>query len=65
MEKFQIVSPVWIDRVEDAARKFGVRYLIVEQAFVDPKVLALDDECALLAHEDGFDLFDLRAKTQA
>ncbi len=61
LDKFELVSPVWRERVEDAARRLGVRYLILERAWVDPAVLALDPGCALLAHEQGFDLYDLQA----
>lgn len=61
LDKFELVSPVWRERVEDAARRLGVRYLVVESAFVDPAVLKLDAGCAHLAHEAGFDLFDLMA----
>jgi hypothetical protein len=61
LDKFELVSPVWRERVEDAARRLGVRYLIVERAFVDPRALALDEGCAKAAQEDGFDLFDLQA----
>jgi hypothetical protein len=61
LKKFELVSPVWRERVEDAARRLGVRYLIVERAFVDPQALALDAGCALVAQEDGFDLYDLQA----
>ena len=60
LEKFELVGPVWRERVETAARRFGVRYLIVERTWVDPKVLALDEGCTLLAQEDDFDLYDLR-----
>ena len=55
------MSPVWRERVEDAARRFDVRYLMVERAYVDPAVLALDSRCALIARDEGFDLFDLKA----
>lgn len=65
LDKFELVSPVWGERVEKAARRLGVRYLIVERAYVDPKVLALDAGCAAIAHEDGFDLFDLQASPTA
>ena len=61
LNKFELVSPVWGERVEDAARRYGVRYLILERAYVDPAVLALDSGCALLAHEQGFDFYDLQA----
>jgi hypothetical protein len=61
LEKFELVSPVWRERVEEAARRLGVRYLIVEPAYVDPGVLALDAGCALIGREDGFELFDLQA----
>lgn len=60
LEKFELVGPVWRERVEVASRRHGVRYLIVERAWVDPSVLALDGGCALLAREDGFDLYDLQ-----
>jgi len=60
--KFELVSPVWRERVEDAARRHGVRYLIVERSWIDPAVLALDPLCTLVVHEQGFDLFDLRAE---
>ncbi|HQZ18747.1 MAG TPA: hypothetical protein PLD86_17875, partial [Vicinamibacteria bacterium] len=63
LDKFELVSPVWRERVEDAARRHGVRYLIVERAWVDPAVLALDAGCARIAQEDGFDMFDLQAMT--
>ena len=61
LDKFELVSPVWRERVEDAARRLGVRYLIVERAYVDPAVLRLDAKCARLVEADGFDLFDLQA----
>lgn len=61
LDKFELVAPVWKERVEAAARRFGVRYLIVERSFVDPAVLALDAGCALIEHSAGFDLFDLQA----
>jgi hypothetical protein len=61
LEKFELVSPVWRERVEEAARRFGVRYLLIERSFVDPAVLALDASCVRIAQEAGFDLFDLRA----
>jgi hypothetical protein len=61
LDKFELVSPVWRERVEDAARTRGVRYLIVERAWVDPAVLGLDTGCGLVVHEQGFDLYDLRA----
>ena len=57
--KFDLVSPVWRERVEDAARRLGVRYLIVERSWVDPAALALDSRCAPIANEGGFDLYDL------
>ncbi len=60
LEKFELVGPVFRERVEDAARRHGVRYLIVERAWVDPKVLTLDRNCVLLAEADGFDLYDLQ-----
>lgn len=63
--RFQLVSPVWRERVESVGRRLGARYLIVERAFVDPGVLALDAGCALMAQEDGFDLFDLKASAVA
>ena len=47
--------------MEDAARKRGVRYLIVERTWVDPSALALDAGCVLVAHEGGFNLYDLLA----
>ena len=65
LDKFELVSPVWRERVEAAARRLGVRYLIVERAYVDPAVLALDAGCAAIAHEDGFDLFDLQTPSAA
>ena len=40
--QIELVSPVWRERVEDAARSRGVRYLLVERAWVDPAVLGLD-----------------------
>jgi hypothetical protein len=61
--KFELVSPVWTERVETAARRLGVRYLIVERTYVDPAILNLDSGCALVAQEEGFDLFDLQAAT--
>lgn len=61
LDKFELVSPVWRERVEDAARSRGVRYLIVERSWVDPAILALDESCALVAREDIFDLYDLQA----
>jgi len=61
LQAFELVSPVWKERVEAAARRFGCRYLIVERTFVDPAVLVLDSRCRLLAHDSGFDLFDLAA----
>ncbi|MBK5255960.1 MAG: hypothetical protein JJE39_08000 [Vicinamibacteria bacterium] len=61
LDKFELVSPVWRERVEVAARRFGVRYLIVERAFVDPSVLNLDPGCELIGQNAGFDLFDLQA----
>ncbi len=61
LRKFELVSPVWRERVEDAARKCGVRYLIVERAYVDPAVLTLDSGCSLIAQDAGFDLYDLQA----
>lgn len=61
LEKFELVSPVWRERVEDAARRLGVRYLIVERSWVDPAALALDSRCAPIANEGGFDLYDLGA----
>jgi hypothetical protein len=51
LDKFELVSPVWRERVEDAARRHGVRYLIVERSWVDPAVLKLDARCALVAQE--------------
>jgi len=63
LERFELVSPVWRERVETAARRLGVRYLIVERSFIDPAVLALDPGCTQVAHEGGFDLFDLQAET--
>lgn len=65
LDKFELVSPVWRERVETAARRLGVRYLIVERAYVDPAVLALDAGCAAIGHEGGFDLFDLQASAAA
>ncbi len=65
LDKFEGVSPVWRERVETAARRLGVRYLIVERTYVDPAVLALDPRCAAIAHEDGFDLFDLQVPAVA
>lgn len=61
LKKFELVSPVWRERVEEAARKHGVRFLIVERAFVDPSRLALDQRCALIGEDEGFALFDLAA----
>ncbi len=55
LDKFELVSPVWRERVENAARRHGVRYLIVERSWVDPAVLALDPGCALIAQDGGFD----------
>jgi hypothetical protein len=63
LEKFQLVAPVWRERVEDAARRHGVRHLIVERAWVDPAVLSLDAGCTLRMQADGFDLYDLQAET--
>jgi hypothetical protein len=63
LDKFELVSPVWRERVEDAARRHGVRYLIVERSWIDPAVLKLDARCALVAREDGFELFDLEANS--
>ena len=60
LDKFELLSPVWQERVEVAARRFGVRYLVVERAFVEPAVLNLDRHCALLMESDGFDLYDLQ-----
>jgi hypothetical protein len=60
LQKFELVSPVWRERVEEAARRFGVRYLLVERSFVDSAVLALDASCVRIAQEGGFDLFDLQ-----
>ncbi len=65
LDKFELVSPVWRERVETAARRLGVRYLIVERAYVDPAVLALDAGSTAIANEDGFDLFDLQAPSAA
>ena len=62
LDKFELIAPVWRERVEDAARRHGVRYLIVERTWVDPAILALDSGCALIAQEGGFELHDL-AKT--
>lgn len=62
LHRFELISPVWSERVEDAARRFGVRYLIVEQTYVDPALLNLDSGCAPIAHEQSFDLYDLQAK---
>jgi hypothetical protein len=64
LERFELVAPVWRERVEDAARRHGVRYLIVERAWVDPTILTLDSGCALKLQADGFDLFDLQAEPQ-
>jgi hypothetical protein len=61
LDRFELVSPVWRERVEDAARRHGVRYLIVERSYIDPAALALDSGCALIGHDEGFDLFDLQA----
>ena len=63
LDKFELVSPVWRERVENAARRHGVRYLIVERSWVDPAVLALDPGCALVAQDGGFELHDLLATT--
>lgn len=63
LDAFELVSPVWRERVEDAARRFAVRYLVLERAYVDPSVLALDARCRPIAHHEGFDLIDLRADT--
>ena len=65
LEKFELVAPVWRERVEHAARRFGVRYLILERAYIDPGVLALDSACALIVAAEGFDLYDLQAKSAA
>ena len=65
LDKFALVSPVWRERVEVSARRLGVRYLIVERAFIDPSVLALDSGCSLLEPQEGFDLFDLQASPSA
>lgn len=62
LDRFELVSPVWRERVEVAARRFGVRYLIVERSYVDPVVLALDSKCALLGESDNFALFDLQSQ---
>jgi hypothetical protein len=59
LEKFELVGPVFRERVETAARRHRVRYLIVESAWVDPAVLALDSGCALIAKEEGFQMYDL------
>jgi hypothetical protein len=59
--RFELVSPVWRERVESLGRRRGARYLIVERAWVDPSLLALDSGCALIAQDDGFDLYDLQA----
>lgn len=48
------------ERVEDAARRHGVRYLIVERSWVDPAVLKLDGSCSLVAQEGASELFDLQ-----
>ena len=61
LNKFELVSPVWRERIEDASRRLGVRYLIVERTYVNPAILALDSGCALLLQAEGFDLFDLQA----
>ncbi len=61
LDAFELVSPVWRERVEDAARRFGVRYLILESAYVDASVLALDAQCRLIERHEGFELFDLGA----
>ena len=61
LNKFELVAPLWQERVEHAARRHGVRYLIVERAFVDPAILALDPGCALVSTSPGFDLYDLQA----
>jgi len=63
LEKFELVAPVWRERVEDAARRRGVRYLIVERGFVDPAALALDPGCAMIEQADGFDLYDLQVES--
>lgn len=62
LDAFELVSPVWRERVEDAARRRGVRYLVLERAWIEASALALDDGCRLVAHHDGFDLFDLDAR---
>lgn len=59
LDLFQLVGPVWRERVETAARSRGVRYLIVERAWLDPDALGLDDRCVQIADEEGFVLFDL------
>ena len=65
LHRFELVSPVWRERVEVAARRHGVRYLVVERAYVDPRILALDKGCALVAEDGGFELFDLAAASPA
>ena len=59
LDRFEMVSPVYRERVETLSRRYGVRFLIVERSFLDPVVLSLDERCALLAREGEFDLYDL------
>lgn len=61
LAKFELVSPVWKERVELAARRLGVRFLIVEVAYVDPAVLRLDAGCALIFEGAGFQVYDVQA----
>ena len=65
LHRFELVSPTWRERVEGAARRHGVRYLVIERTYVDPAVLKLDDDCAHLATSDAFELYDLRARNSA
>ena len=61
LQRFELISPVWTERVEVAARRFGVRYLIVERTYVDPAILNLDSGCALVAEDETFAMFDVLA----
>lgn len=63
LEKFELVAPVWTERVETLARRFGVRYLVVEKSFLDPAVLKLDERCRSMFENDGFQLFDLGSQS--
>lgn len=65
LDLFELVSPVWRERVETAARARGVRYLLLERTFVEPDVLRLDAQCALLESSGAFDLYDLQATRAA